>query len=76
MNKELKSIRAFTIASAIIWAAIIMGCSLTLKETGCYDEIQYILAGGVITHLLFIWGPLFAIFKKYKTNSSEDSIKV
>ena len=69
------SIGVFIIASAIIWAAVIMACSATLKEKGCYDKIQFILAGGVITHLLFIWGPMIAIFKKGKANSTESGVK-
>ena len=52
------------IASAIVWGAVIIGCSLTLKGTECYSEIQNILVVGVIAHLLFIWGPLVAQFRK------------
>ena len=62
MNK--KSIGFYIIASAIIWAAVIIGCSLKLQGTTCYDEIKLILVGGVITHLLFIWGPLGIMFRK------------
>ena len=68
MNKELKSIGAFIIASAIIWGAVIIGCSLALKGTGCYDKIQNILAGGVILHLILIWGSIIVMFKKKKNN--------
>ena len=64
MNK--KSIGYYIIASAIIWAAVIIGCSLKLKGTNCYDEISLILVGGVIVHLLFIWGPLAVMFRKGK----------
>lgn len=46
------------IASAIIWGLVIVGCSLKLSGTGCYDEIQNILVVGVITHIFLIWGPL------------------
>ena len=68
MNKELKSIAAFIIGSAIIWAAVIVGCSLELEGTECYSSIQNILAAGVITHLILIWGPLIVIFRKSKTD--------
>lgn len=57
---EKKSIGYFIIGSAIIWGAVIFGCSLKLKGTGCYDQISTILIGGFIAHLLFIWGPLVA----------------
>ena len=68
MDKKMKSIGAFTIASAIIWGAVIIGCSYALKGTECYDQIQNILVGGVVIHILFIWGPLAIIFKKTKEN--------
>ena len=68
MNKELKSIGAFIIGSAIIWGAVIVGCSLALKGTECYRSIQNILVAGVITHLVLIWAPLIIVFKKSKTN--------
>lgn len=71
MNKELKSIGAFIIASAIIWAVVIIGSSLELEGTGCYDRIQNILAGGVILHLILIWGPIIVISRKRKTKSDE-----
>lgn len=59
-----KSIGVYIIASAIIWGAVIIGCSLKLQGTTCYDDIKLILFGGVITHLLFIWGPLGILFRK------------
>lgn len=68
MDKKMKSIGAFIIASAIIWGVVIIGCSFALKETECYDEIQYILYGGVVTHIILIWGPLAMIFNKIKEN--------
>jgi hypothetical protein len=66
MDKLKKSIGVFIIASAIIWGAVILGCSLKLKGTECYDEISYILSAGAIFHLLFIWGPLAIQIKKIK----------
>ena len=56
----------YIIASAIVWGAVIIGCSLKLKGTGCFDEITYILSTGTVFHLLFIWGPLAIQFKKLK----------
>jgi len=66
MNNNVKSIGYFIIASAIIWGLVIIFCSLKLKGTGCYDEISNILIFGFFAHLLFIWGPMVAMFKKLK----------
>jgi hypothetical protein len=66
MEKKKKSIGLFIIASAIIWGAMIIGCSLKLKDTGCFDQISYILSAGFIFHLLFVWGPIAIQFKKMK----------
>lgn len=60
------SLGYFVIASAVIWGLVIIGCSLILKGTGCYDQISNILIGGTIIHLLFIWGPLAVILRKEK----------
>jgi len=54
----------FIIGSAIIWGAVIIGCSLKLKGTPCYEEISFILTGGAGIHLILIWGSLVAQFKK------------
>ncbi len=43
---------AIIIASALIWALVIIGCSLKLKGTTCYEEINGILIGGVLSHIL------------------------
>ena len=64
MDKKIKSIGIFIITSALIWGAMIIGCSLKLKGTGCYSEISYILSLGFIAHLIFVWGPLIIRFKK------------
>lgn len=55
---------ALIIGSAFIWGAVIVGCSLALKGTGCYEKIQNILVAGVITHIILIWGPFVAAMKK------------
>ena len=61
---EKKTIGIYTITSAIIWGIVIIGCSLRLKGTGCYDEISTILYIGVFTHIILIWTPLAIQFKK------------
>lgn len=66
MDKKIRTIGAFIIASAVIWGAVIIGCSLKLKGTGCFQDISLILTAGAVIHLLFIWGPLAAQFKNDK----------
>ena len=63
--KKIK-IRHLTIASAIIWAAVILGCAIVLKGTPYKDDIFYILLTGAVFHLLFIWIPLGKQFRKLK----------
>lgn len=54
----------FIIGSAIIWGAVILGCSFKLSGTDCYKEISIILIGGFISHLILIWGPLASFLNK------------
>ncbi|MCD4746491.1 MAG: hypothetical protein K8R58_09340 [Bacteroidales bacterium] len=63
------------LASAVIWGAVIVGCSFALKGTECYNEIQNILIGGVGAHLILIWGPMGVLFKKIKESKTEENIK-
>jgi hypothetical protein len=62
----MKTIGALVIASAIIWAAVIIGCSYALQDSECYNQIKTILVGGVLAHILIIWGPMALIFRKTK----------
>jgi hypothetical protein len=73
MNKKKRTIGALIIGSAIIWAAVIVGCSLALKGTECYDQIQNILVGGVLAHIILIWGPMALLFKKMKEDNEGTS---
>ena len=70
MEKKKKTIgmtiAMLPIASAIIWGAVIIGCSWKLKGTGGYEEIQNILYGGVVTHLILIGGIIAGIVGKKK----------
>jgi hypothetical protein len=72
MDKKMKSIGLFIIASAIIWGAVIIGCSLKLKGTGCFNEISHILSAGAGVHLVLIWGPLAIQFKKKKQEEEKE----
>ncbi len=75
MDKKLKTIGAYIIVSAIIWGAVILGCAFALKGTDSYDKIQNILVGGVVSHIILIWGPLAVQLNKGKENKPEDSKK-
>ena len=66
MDKKKKSIGLFIIASAIIWGAVILGCSFALKGTECYGEIQNILVGGVFMHIIMIGGVIPLITRRIK----------
>jgi len=54
----------FFIASAIIWGAVILGCAFALRGSDGYSKIQMILYIGVVSHLLFIWGPMNKMMKE------------
>jgi hypothetical protein len=59
-----KNILGVTIlASAIIWGFVIVGCSLKLKGTACYEDINVILFAGVLSHIL-IFGAIAGHLKK------------
>jgi hypothetical protein len=58
---------AFIIGSAIIWGAVILGCSWALKGTDSFAKISTLLIAGAGAHLIIIWGPLAAQMKKSDT---------
>ena len=72
MDKKIRSIGAFIIASAIVWGAVMVGSSLALKGTECYGQIQNILVGGFLCHLILIWGPMTLLFRKTVNKSDDD----
>lgn len=57
------------ILTAIVWGAVIIGCSLKLKGTGCYHEIQNILVGGTLTNIMILAGLAgsLSLYNKHKT---------
>lgn len=75
MTKQfITTLGIYIMASALIWGLVIIGCSYSLKGTGCYDKIQNILVSGVVIHNILIWGPLTVLFKKARENKpSSDS---
>ena len=60
---------AVILANAVIWGAVIIACSLALKGTGMYQEIQLYLWGGAIMTNLILGGTA----KKKKQDRTEDS---
>lgn len=57
MKKEV----AVVLTNAILWGFVMIGCSLVLKGTGAYKEIQMILAGGAVASMSVV--PLIVIHK-------------
>jgi len=53
----------YPIFNAIVWGAVMIGCSLQLKGTGAYQEIQTILAAGAVASL-FLTITIFHVKKK------------
>lgn len=45
---------AVIIGNAIIWGFVLIGCSMALKGTGMYQEIQNILHAGVVTSNMLV----------------------
>ncbi|HDQ73440.1 MAG TPA: hypothetical protein ENN19_15300 [Chloroflexi bacterium] len=43
------------IASAIVLAALTIGCALLLRGTPYADGVNSILVAGMVVHLLLIW---------------------
>lgn len=66
MGKRKVSIGYYIIGSALIWGAVIYGCSQQLKGTECFDQINLILSTGAGLHLILIWGPLAVLLRKVK----------
>ena len=68
MNKKsAANLGMIIIASAIIWGAIILACAFELKGTPFKDRIIQYLSLGFITHMIIIWGAIFALLKKIKS---------
>ena len=58
-----KTIGAAIISSAIIWGAVMIGCAFILRGTGYYNNISFILYGGVIMHFIMVW-PIITLISK------------
>ena len=76
MKKKAWSAGGLMIASAIIWGAVIIGCSFALKGTECYSEIQNILVGGTFAHIILIMGAnSIFIFKSIPKGKEETKVE-
>lgn len=52
----MPKIGIIVIVNACIWGFVILACSMALKGTGAYQEIQLILGGGAAASLLLTGG--------------------
>ena len=60
----MKNVGWFIIASALVWGAVLIGCSLVLKDTPYKESVLQIVYGGAAVHLIIIWGGLVGMLKK------------
>ena len=69
MKTKKNSVYAVSIiTSAIVWGLVIVGCSVSLKGTGCYEQISALLFGGAISHLIVVYPLLINRLKSSKEN--------
>ena len=61
-----KHIGLFIIVSALIWAFTILLCSFALKGAPNKNTVMVILSTAAFIHLIFVWGPIGAMFAKMK----------
>ena len=54
-NRKNNVYAVLIIASAIVWGLVILGCSISLKGTGCYEQISSILFVGAASHLIVVY---------------------
>lgn len=71
MESKKTTIGWFIIASAIVWAGVILGCSFKLQGTDCYSEISVYLTLGASLHLLLVMAPLALQIRKLQNTSDE-----
>jgi hypothetical protein len=68
---KVKHVGYVLILSAIIWGAVIVGCSLKLRGTNCYEEISNILIGGTLTHIVLIMSSMGMLAGNKKKEKQE-----
>lgn len=57
-NMKKNSLGTLIISSAIIWAAVIIGCAFILKGTPYKDKVTLVILGGMAFHLIAVYLPL------------------
>ena len=67
MNRPVVVIPILMIVNACIWGFTIIMCSYTLRGTGAYQQIQHIMAGGLIMSLIVVGGGLAGVVKTLKS---------
>ena len=70
MKIKRNSVYAVSIlTSAIVWGLVIVGCSVSLKGTDCYERISALLFGGAASHLIVVYPLLIN-----RLRSSEENV--
>ena len=67
----MKSIGSVIIANAIVWAAVLIACSLELRGTDAYQQIQFILAGGSMASLFVVGVGTLKVVKMIKSQQAK-----
>lgn len=66
MNRRPAVIATVIMVNACLWGLAILMSAHTLKGTGAFQEIQYILSGCTAASLIVVGGGLAAVAKKSK----------
>ncbi|MDP8208078.1 MAG: hypothetical protein P9L92_15545 [Candidatus Electryonea clarkiae] len=61
------------IANAIIWGFVMIACSLALKGTEAFKEIQFILSGGATMSLIIVGLGIIPFKKKNEDSPNQQS---
>ncbi len=69
--KITKTLATVQIVSALAWAAVMIGCSYVLKDTGGYEQILNILIVGASTHILLLSSVCTGIFTVNKNATGQ-----
>lgn len=62
----------YILGSALIWGATILGTALLPGDAKTKAMILSVISGGAGSHLILIWGPLAAAFKKLREHGGEE----
>ena len=70
MKKQI--LGPYIIGSAIIWGVTIIGASLMMGGFEDKSQVLSMLGTGAGIHLILIWGPLAAAFKKLMKQQEDE----